>query len=88
VEPNRSAITNPRHESAFPRKRLTQCGQVDVDLADFLDDGWQDWALWDETCVQLSEDESVIESAGREAQIVRLDAGRNLGFARIVARRH
>jgi cyclopropane fatty-acyl-phospholipid synthase-like methyltransferase len=76
------------HSARWWRQLWSRSGQVDVELADFLDDGWQDWALWDETCAQLSENEFVIENAGREAQMVRLDAGRNLGFARIVARRH
>ena len=75
------------HSARWWRQLWSRSGEVDVDLADVLEDGWQDWALWNEICAQVSENEFVIENAGREAQMVRLDAGRNLGFARIVARR-
>jgi hypothetical protein len=76
------------HSARWWQRLWSRSGQVDVELADFLDRGWRDWALWNETCAQLSENEFVIENADREAQMIRLDAGRNLGFARIVARRH
>jgi len=35
----------------------------------------------------VGDNEFVVENAGREARMLRLDAGRNLGFARVIARR-
>jgi hypothetical protein len=60
---------------------------VEVEVADLLENGWQDWALWNETCARVSHDPFVTDNAGREAEMVRLDAGRHLGFARVVAHR-
>jgi SAM-dependent methyltransferase len=65
----------------------SRSGAVDVDVADLLDDGWQDWAHWNEICAEVSEDDFVREFGGREAEMLRIDAGRNLGFTRVVARR-
>jgi cyclopropane fatty-acyl-phospholipid synthase-like methyltransferase len=75
------------HSPGWWRQLWSRSDQVDVDVADLLEDGWQDWALWNEACAEASRNGAVIEGAGREAQMVRLDAGRNLGFARVVARR-
>jgi len=75
------------HSAPWWRQLWHRSGEVDVDLADTLEDGWQDWALWNETCARTSDNEFVIENAGREAHMVRLDAGRTLGFARVVAHR-
>jgi cyclopropane fatty-acyl-phospholipid synthase-like methyltransferase len=69
------------------RRLWQRSGAVDVEVADFLEDGWRDWLLWNEVCAEVSDSAFVIEGAGREAQMLRLDAGRHLGFARAVARR-
>jgi SAM-dependent methyltransferase len=74
------------HSARWWRQLWSRSGEVDVDVADVLEDGWQDWALWNEMCVKVSKNEFVIENADREAQMIRLDAGRNLGFARPVSR--
>ena len=91
VEP----VTQPREEPDFWtfhsadwwRRLWYRSGTVDVDRADFWADGWRDWALWNEVCAEVGDNEFVVENAGREARMLRLDAGRNLGFARVIARR-
>jgi SAM-dependent methyltransferase len=75
------------HSAGWWRQLWSRSGEVDVDVADALEDGWRDWVLWNETCAEASENRAVVDGAGREAQMVRLDAGRNLAFARVVARR-
>jgi cyclopropane fatty-acyl-phospholipid synthase-like methyltransferase len=75
------------HSARWWHRLWTRSGAVDVDRADFWEDGWRDWALWNEVCAEVSDNDAVIEGAGREAQMLRLDAGRNLGFARLIARR-
>jgi cyclopropane fatty-acyl-phospholipid synthase-like methyltransferase len=75
------------HSSRWWQRLWTRSGAVDVDRAEFCADAWSDWALWNEVCAEVSDDDVVVEAAGREARMLRLDAGRNLGFARVVARR-
>jgi SAM-dependent methyltransferase len=72
---------------------------VEAAQADLLEDGWRDWARWTEVCADVdSEHDFALSFPGqdraalnerrrRQVEMVRLDAGRNLGFARIVARR-
>ncbi len=56
---------------------------MDVELADHIPDGWKLWQTWVEICYeQFGKD-----YAQREAEMLRADAGRNLGFTRLVARR-
>jgi hypothetical protein len=55
---------------------------VDVERADSLPGGWQHWLLWQE----------VLRDAGRrtsqsEIEMLTPDAGRNVGFTRVVARK-
>jgi hypothetical protein len=48
--------------------------------ADQIPDGWQNWLDWLELCAELG-----YRSDPQEAERVRIDAGRNLGFSRIIA---
>jgi SAM-dependent methyltransferase len=68
------------HSPAWWRRRWEQSGAVDVTAADMVRDGWRDWLWWDEACAAegFGHDERV-------AAMLRRDAGRNLGFARLVA---
>ena len=50
--------------------------------ADWLQDGWQYWALWNRLCAPSADFVEESETAMLEA-----DAGRNLGFVRLVAER-
>ena len=69
------------------RRHWNRSGVVDVEVAELLDDGWRDWTLWSETCLDAGESGWVRRFAGREAEMLRADAGRTLGFARVVGRR-
>jgi cyclopropane fatty-acyl-phospholipid synthase-like methyltransferase len=75
------------HSPQWWRRLWSRSGSVSVDVADMLDDAWQDWALWNETCAEAADNDFVRELGGREAQMLREDAGRNLGFVRLVAHR-
>jgi hypothetical protein len=55
---------------------------VEVERADLLPDGWTEWLLWLEVCLEIGAD-----ADDTEARMLREDAGRNLGFSRVVARR-
>jgi hypothetical protein len=51
-----------------------------VTRADLVPDGWKDWLDWLEICAEHG-----YRSDPKEAEMVRVDAGRNLSFSRIVA---
>jgi hypothetical protein len=55
---------------------------VDVERADLLPEGWKEWLLWLEVCEEMG-----VDTDPNEIRMVREDAGRNLGFSRIVARK-
>ncbi len=74
------------HSPDWWRRHWERSGRVEVESAELLEDGWQDWALWNEVCAEVNDTDLAREMGGREAQMVRLDAGRTLGFIRIVAR--
>jgi SAM-dependent methyltransferase len=87
------------HSPAWWRRLWSRGGTVDVEHADLLEDGWLDWAEWTEVRAAFSTDDFLLRFPGmdratiaerqlREAGMVRRDAGRNLGFTRVVARRH
>lgn len=71
------------HSPGWWRKHWEKMGKVDVELADLVPDGWKHWLKWQEVCFEQNQqpyDE-------HEAAMLRIDAGRNLGFTRLVARR-
>jgi hypothetical protein len=57
-------------------------GMVEVELADLLLDGWRSWLLWLEVA-----GEHGFATSPDEAEMLRQDHGRTLGFTRVVARR-
>jgi cyclopropane fatty-acyl-phospholipid synthase-like methyltransferase len=69
------------HSPAWWRRHWEQAGVVEVTTADLVPDGWEQWLHWTQVCAQ----------AGRgyepEAELLRADGGRTLGFVRIVAQR-
>lgn len=71
------------HSAEWWRNHLTKTGLVTVDTADLLPEGWRHWLLWQEVCFDhgYTTDRS-------EATLLRTDAGRTLGFARVVATRN
>ncbi len=70
------------HSPAWWQKHWERSGQVKVERADSLPDGWRHWLLWLEVCAEAG-----ARTDEREAEMLRVDAGRNLGFTRLVARR-
>lgn len=66
------------HSAQWWRRHWQRTGIVDVETADVLDDGWKFWAYWH----RLNWPDNVLEIAAIER-----DAGRYLGYNRMVARR-
>jgi ubiquinone/menaquinone biosynthesis C-methylase UbiE len=69
------------HSPAWWFRHWDRIGKFDVELADWLEDGWKFWAHWDCVC------EEALGIKG-DADMVEADAGRNLGFVRVVAKLH
>jgi len=66
------------HSAGWWRRHFEKTGFVDVELADSLADGGRYWRDW----IEVIAPENTTEIAALDA-----DAGRNLGYARLVARR-
>ncbi|MFD7695925.1 methyltransferase domain-containing protein [Streptomyces sp. NPDC059805] len=75
------------HSAAWWRRHWTRSGAVEVEAADWLDDGWRDWLLWCEVVAEESPEEFHRTMARQVAEMVRRDEGRTLGFVRVVGRR-
>jgi len=69
------------HSPQWWRRHWEVTGRVAVEIADRLPDGWRDWLQWNEVCDEHR------GKPGREAEMLRIDAGELLGFTRLVARR-
>lgn len=74
------------HTPAWWARHWSRSGAVTVETADLLPDGWLDWARWNEVCAEAGDTDWVRQMGGREAEMVRLDAGRTFGFVRVVGR--
>jgi cyclopropane fatty-acyl-phospholipid synthase-like methyltransferase len=59
-------------------------GKVHVDLADWIQEGWQDWLTFSEAKLPQTNDRWK-KAATDEVAMLRVDRGKNLGFSRIVA---
>ena len=75
------------HSAGWWRRHWTRSGAVEVEAADWLDDGWRDWLLWCEVVAEESPEEFHRTMARQVAEMVRRDEGRTLGFVRLVGRR-
>ncbi|HEX2035317.1 MAG TPA: methyltransferase domain-containing protein [Chloroflexota bacterium] len=71
------------HSPDWWRTHWAKSGLVDVTVADWLPEGWKLWQMWNEVC----DEQAGRETPGEEAEMLRVDAGRTLGFTRVVARR-
>jgi len=89
-----SSANSPR----WWRQLWARSGTVEVEFADLLDGGWLDWAVWNEARAEFATDNfarrapgqtlvTIAEEQLKQAQMVRRDAGRNLGLAGVVAQR-
>jgi SAM-dependent methyltransferase len=70
------------HSPPWWRRRWENTPHIKVELADSIPEGWQHWLVWLELCREKG-----ARSDEREAELLRLDAGRNLGFTRLVGRK-
>ena len=73
------------HSADWWRRHWAKTGRLDVEVADMLPDGWRHWLDWSEACARA--EAGMPEAAAREAEMLRADAGRLLGFVRVVGRR-
>lgn len=74
------------HSPEWWRGHWEMTGQVHVELADSLPDGWRQWLDWTDVCARFGIEQNR-EAARREAEMLRIDAGRTFGFTRLLARR-
>lgn len=70
------------HSPAWWRRHWEKTGLVAVELADSIPHGWDEWLAWQELLQQDG-----YPNDPKEAELLRLDAGANLGFTRMVARK-
>lgn len=70
------------HSADWWRRHWARTGKVQVEHAGMLPDGWRHWLRWLETCAAAGN-----ASGDDEAQMLRIDAGRTVGFARVTARK-
>ncbi|HCF99693.1 MAG TPA: SAM-dependent methyltransferase [Chloroflexi bacterium] len=69
------------HSPAWWRTHWERSGRITVQTADMIPDGWKQWLLWNEVCAE----HGYRSHRPEQAEMLRLDAGRNLGFTRVVA---
>jgi SAM-dependent methyltransferase len=70
------------HSPAWWQQHWDKTGKVEVTHADFVPDGWRDWLLWLQVCCEAG-----YPSDAKEMKMLEVDAGRYLGFSRVVALR-
>ena len=76
------------HSADWWRRHWSRTGLVDVEVADRIADGWRHWANWDEASLESGfVPEEFAAGMPEWIETMRTDAGRNLGFTRMVARR-
>jgi hypothetical protein len=71
------------HGPDWWRRHWEKTGQATVERADMVPDGWKHWMRW----VNVLFERNRQDYARREAEMLQVDAGRNLGFTRVVARK-
>lgn len=77
------------HSPEWWRRHWAKTGLVQVDHADLVPDGWRYWADWDEASLEFGAiPEGSVEERPEWIETIREDAGRNLGFTRVVARKN
>jgi cyclopropane fatty-acyl-phospholipid synthase-like methyltransferase len=70
------------HSPAWWRAHWEKSRKVTVECSDLIPNGWKQWLLWEKI-----KNNKGISDFPEEAEMLRVDAGRNLGFVRMVARR-
>jgi ubiquinone/menaquinone biosynthesis C-methylase UbiE len=76
------------HSPDWWQRHWERSGAVEAIHADFLPDGWRQWLLWDEVSLEMGYvHEQFREHVCQLIETFRIDAGRTMGFTRVVARR-
>jgi cyclopropane fatty-acyl-phospholipid synthase-like methyltransferase len=70
------------HSPAWWRNHWEKTGQVEIELADMVPNGWEQWLRWQHVRLQLG----YLYDA-KEADLLAADGGKHLGFTRMVAKR-
>ena len=70
------------HSPAWWRHHWDRSRLVEVETADLMPRGWQQWLKWQEVCREYG-----YRSDEQDTEMLNVDAGRNLGFPRVVARK-
>jgi cyclopropane fatty-acyl-phospholipid synthase-like methyltransferase len=70
------------HSPAWWQAHWERTGPVEVEVADLVPRGWEHWLRWLEIAGQHG-----YPTDEQEAEMLRVDAGRSLGFTRLVARK-
>lgn len=68
------------HSPAWWRNHWEKTGFMEIDTADTVPDGWRHWLLWQEVCFKQG-----LITNHKEEEMLRVDAGQNIGFTRMVA---
>lgn len=74
------------HSPDWWRRHWAKTGQIEALQADWLADGWRHWADWDALCAEVGAGHNPA-GGEREAEMLRVDAGRTLGFFKLVGRK-
>jgi cyclopropane fatty-acyl-phospholipid synthase-like methyltransferase len=75
------------HSPAWWRAHWAKSGRVRVENADAVPDGWQDWLRWFELTLPALDAGERRDAHAREIELLRRDAGKTLGFARVVGQK-
>ena len=77
------------HSPAWWRRHWQRSGAVEVEHADLIPNGWEHWLRFSEVCAEFGypKDPAVPVDGRRDAEMLRTDAGRTIGFSRVVGRR-
>lgn len=71
------------HSPEWWQTHWNKTGLVSVGVADLLPEGWHQWMIW----MEMLHQREGKEYAMREAEMLRADGGKNLGFTRLVAQK-
>jgi len=74
------------HSPSWWRRHWEKTGLLEIETADTLTDGWKLWLEWNALCEQFGQ-RNLAHLVRREAEMLRVDDGRTLGFTRLIAKR-
>jgi hypothetical protein len=74
------------HSPAWWRRHWEKTGLMELEVADWLPNGWKLWLEWNDLCAEFGL-ESLRQFASQEAEMLRVDNGRTFGFARVIAQK-